>query len=280
MEYSNLHMHARLPALHTCLPPPDDHIATTPTHDLDQGHMSGAEEAPPTSTPAPAVVPSPDDGAKEITQHEADMPGGGVGVAEGAEFDEEEKFIDVEGDEVSSEGKSDRTGNITIDPSYNPNGEELLYEGDLEAEAPLAKPEKESGASSQDEGFMISVHETGMELDMAESLSESHTKAEKKAENGSCGSPRWRAGEGGAAASKTTSKSSTAESKRALSTDKVDRFVDSLCQPSSLFLPFPPSPPRPSSLPPSLPTGLALCNIIQVILQIMEDSKTEECEEP
>ncbi len=232
-------MHARLLAHMPSLPlTPDDPIATTPTHDeLDQGHMSGAEEAPPTSNPTPAVVPSPDDSAKEVTEQEPEAPVGGAGgVAEdgGREEEEEElKFIDVEGDEGSSEGRSDRVESVTIDPSYNPNGEELLYEGDMEAEAPVPKPEKETTTSSQDEGFMISVHETGMELDMAESLSESHSKEDRKADSGSprrLSSPHWRGGEGGGGAKRAKQSGKSSESKRVtLSPGKeVDRFVQSL----------------------------------------------------
>jgi len=155
--------------------------------------MSGAEEAPPTLNATPAVVPSPDDSAKEVMEQELDVTGGGVaedeamaedeGVAEDAAKaasensgqDDEIKFIDVEGDEVdSTEGRSERLGSTGIDPSYNPSSEELLYEGDVEAEQPLPKAgasvDKDGG--SQEEGFMISVHETTMELDLSETINE------------------------------------------------------------------------------------------------------------
>lgn len=212
----------------------DDHepIATTPTHEADQGHMSGAEEAPPTSNPTPAVVPSPDDSAKEVTQQEevglGEEEGGGASV----EDQDESKFIDVEGDDLEGEEpRAERLDSVTIDPSYNPSGEELLYEGDMDAEQPLPKsntvPDKESG--SQDEGFMINVHETGMELDMA--VSDSHSKNGSKAENDGSGaksSPRWRAGEEGVG-SKTTPSSKTASGSKSTSSPRarkdVDRFV-------------------------------------------------------
>lgn len=184
--------------------------------------MSEAEEAPPTSNPTPAVVPSPDDSAKEVTEQDIDVIGD----------DDDDSILGVEAngslqlDEGSSEGKSDSLGNVTIDPSYNPSGEELLYEGDVEAEAPIPK-EKDAGAS-QDEGFMINVHETGMELDMAESLSDSRSKGAAGGGNGSgkhSSSPLWRSVEGEASKSKPSSSSkSTSDSKRSSSKD-VDRFV-------------------------------------------------------
>lgn len=228
-------------ALNASLHPPDDHepIATTPTHEADQGHMSGAEEAPLTSNPTPAVVPSPDDSAKEVMDREIDVIGDddddsilGVGPANG----------NLELDEGSNENRSgtdpDSLGSITIDPSYNPNGEELLYEGDVEAEAPVTK-EKDAGGS-QDEGFMINVHETGMEL---ESLSDSHSKGVtvdgEKGSGKHSSSPHWRSGEGGA--SKTTpsssSKSTSSDSKRSSSKD-VDRFVQCLCWSPPPLSPF------------------------------------------
>lgn len=188
----------RFPLIHAFLPrSPDEPIASTPTHEADQEHMLGAEEAPPTLNPIPAVVPSPDDSA-------------------------------------------------SIDPSYNPNGEELLYEGDIEAEQPLPKVEKE--ASSQDEGFMISVHVTGMELDMAESLSGSHSKAAgTKADVGSgkhsSSSPHWRSNDAGGKGARTTpsSKSSLIDAKSSSSPRKdLDRFVSHyLPPPSPLPLPNP-----------------------------------------
>lgn len=186
--------------------------------------MSGAEEAPPTSNPTPAVVPSPDDSAKEVTQELGlgEEDGGGVS----GEDQDESKYIDVEGDDVEGEEpRSERLGSMTIDPSYNPSGEELLYEGDMEAEQPLPKAgtaaEKESG--SQDEGFMISVHETGMELDMAVSLSDSHSKTGSKADNES--SIAKHSSEGGA--SKTMPSSKTTSGGKSSSSHKGDddRFV-------------------------------------------------------
>lgn len=222
---------------------PDDNepIATTPTHEADPGHMSGAEEAPPTLNPTPAVVPSPDDSAKEVTKQELDVTGGGIeddmGMADDVLearsdndiLEDDSKFIDVEGDEADSEGTAERLGSVSIDPSYNPNSEELLYEGDMEAEMPLPKSislasgaDKES--ASQDEGFMISVHETGMELDIAESLNEPNSKSGGLADNGS-GSAK-RSGEGGASA-KPSSKS-TSDGKRSSPGKELDRFVQSL----------------------------------------------------
>lgn len=212
------------PLIASLLHPPDDSkpVATTPTHEADQGHMSEAEEAPPTSNPTPAVVPSPDDSAKEVTEQDIDVIGDGdddsiLGVAANGS---------LQLDERSSEGKSDSLGNVTIDPSYNPNGEELLYEGDVEAEAPIPK-EKDAGGS-QDEGFMINVHETVMELDMAESLSDSRSKGGAAGGvSGSSGkhssSPHWRSGEGDA----SKSKSKSSDSKRSSSKDSkdIDRFV-------------------------------------------------------
>ena len=208
------------------LHPPDDHepIATTPTHEADQGHMSGAEEAPPTSNPTPAVVPSPDDSAKEVMERDIDVIGDdddsilGVGEANGS------LQLDAGSNESKSGGDADSLGDITIDPSYNPNGEELLYEGDIEAEAPIPK-EKDAGGS-QDGLFMINVHETGMEL---ESLSDSHSKgATADGEKGSgkhSSSPHWRSGEGGASkTAPSSSKSTSSDSKRSSSKD-VDRFV-------------------------------------------------------
>jgi hypothetical protein len=210
--------------------------------------MSGAEEAPPTSNPTPAVVPSPDDSAKEVTERDIDVIGDddddsilGVGAANGSLQLDEEK---------SGSGDPDSMGNVTIDPSFNPNGEEeLLYEGDVEAEAPLAK-EKDAGAS-QEEGFMINVHETGMELDMAESLPDSRSK-DTTGESGdgsgkhSKKSPLWRSGEGRSgeggskqSSSKTTSSSSSksSESKRSSSNKDVDRFVPVSCVSIPLYLP-------------------------------------------
>lgn len=218
--------------IHTFLPSSEEDnapIATTPTHEADQCHMSGAEEAPPTSNSTPAVVPSPDDSAKEVTQQEIGLGDeeGGVSV----EDQDESKFIDVEGvDMEGEEPRVERLGSMTIDPSYNPSGEELLYEGDIEAEQPLPKSssiaEKESG--SQDEGFMISVHETGMELDP---VSDSHSKTGTGIEGNGVkhsSSPLWRAGEEGVAnkaspSSKIASGSKSSSSPRARK--DVDRFV-------------------------------------------------------
>lgn len=212
--------------------------------------MSGAEEAPPTSNPAPAAVPSPDDSAKEVLQEqEVDVTGleeeQEVGMAKEEQDQEEAKFIDVEGDDADSSLSpvGGRLGSVTIDPSYNPSGEELLYEGDIEAEPPLpskttpiAAGEKEAVAQQQDEGFMISVHETGMELDMAVSLSDSDTKAgvgvggngKAEGENGvkHSSSPGWRAGEVGMASGATPLSKSTSEGKSSPRPRKdPDRFV-------------------------------------------------------
>ena len=241
---------------HVLIPSPssDDRepIATTPTHEADQGHMSGAEEAPPILNPTPpAVVPSPADGAKEATEQDVDILGGDVGEG-------------LDDSVVSSENQaSERPGSVSIDPSYNPSGEELLYEGDVEAEAPVVK-EKEGGAS-QDEGFMINVHETGMELDMAESLPHSHSKSgTATGENGSkhSSSPHWRSGEGGGKATPSSSSKSASDSKRSSSKD-VDRFV--LYRP----LPLPPQVPYPYPLPPQVPptcaTGAPLIPPSQVL---------------
>ena len=185
--------------------------------------MSGAEEAPPTSNPTPAVVPSPDESAREVTEQDIDVLGVDNDSGAGAEGN------------GSVDGEKERLGSVTIDPSYNPNGEEeLLYEGDVDVEPPL--PKEKEGAS-QDEGFMINVHETGMELDMAESLSESHSKVAASGENGSgkSSSPLWRSAEKGGAKKATPSSSkSVQDSKISSSKDRdIDRFVHCMPSPSS-----------------------------------------------
>ena len=201
--------------------------------------MSGAEEAPPITNPTPAVVPSPDDSAKEVTEQEVGVGGhneDGIeldtdtvgnednGMEPDQAANQEEKYIDVEGDGGQP---PERHESVTIDPSYNPNGEELLYEGDVEAEGPLPKALEKEASTSQDEGFIVSVHETGMELDMSEALSD--TKAETSTENKNASrSSRHSAVEGGAKSGKATpsSKSATSsESKISSTPSKTDRFV-------------------------------------------------------
>ena len=222
-------------SLFTHFPPSEDEpIATTPTHEADQGHMSGAEEAPPTSNVTPAVVPSPDDSAKEVTE-QAISEGD---VEEGGSDQDESKYIDVEGDGGSEGGGggggSERLDSVSIDPSYNPSGEELLYEGDMEVEQPLPKSTEKEGATSQDEGFMISVHETVMELDIAVSDSDSKDSKSKKKpksaaekESGAKRSPLRRGGqESSKEKSSGSSKSGDGKSSsRASSSKDVDRLV-------------------------------------------------------
>lgn len=177
---------------------PEDHEpqATTPTHELDPGHMSGAEETTPTMNPPPAVVPSPDDSAKEVTEKEIE--------AETALQEEEEEVVVEEDEEeelllgVGEEGKgqdcvgegvtTERLDSVTIDPSYNPNGEELLYEGDIEAETTPLKPAPEKEQSTQDEGFIVSVHETSMELESRSSHSKTPTTTTITTSSSSSGS--------------------------------------------------------------------------------------------
>ncbi len=215
--------------------------------------MSSAEEAPPPEpAPHPAVVPSPDDSAKEGTEQEAEV---GEEEREGSgdislilEEEEEDKEADIDVEKVATEEagrsnkgagldhiKAERHGSVTIDPSYNPSGEELLYEGDVEAEAPLPKQEKEVN-STQDEGFIVSVHETGMELDMAESMSGSHAnttaKTEGKGQQRSSSSSRHsNAAEGGAkfgkgvASNKSTFSSDSKRTGVSSPTKEVDRLV-------------------------------------------------------
>ena len=141
-------------------------MANTPNHELDPGHMSGAEEAPSSMNPVPAVVPSPDESAKE-------------GNEESPQEEEEEAKEDDEVlvgiSEKFGTALTERMDSVTIDPSFNPSGEELLYEGDMDAETTPMKLTAEKDNSSQDEGFIVNVHETSMELDMTESLS-SHCK--------------------------------------------------------------------------------------------------------
>ena len=186
--------------------------------------MSGAEEAPPILNPAPAVVPSPDDSAKEITEHERST--GGEEEDASCSQDEIKDTEDIFSKEDNSGGLAGRHDSVTIDPSYNPNGEEeLLYEGDLDMEdLPPPSSSKPAGAkekeSSQDEGFIVSVHETGMELDMAESLSVPATDQS----GGKTGK---------ATASSSTSKSNSSSSSQSSKRQKpssspsknVDRFV-------------------------------------------------------
>lgn len=187
--------------------------------------MSGAEEAPPTSNATPpAVVPSPDDSAKEVTRQE-------VGTGEEALDDHDEsRFIDVEGDSVGEEEERrvERLGSMTIDPSYNPSGEELLYEGDMEVEQPLPKSlPSDKETASQDEGFMISVHETGMELELSDS--KIGTKSESEGGSGGKSTPHWRAGEGGVAGSKATPSGKTVPDSKGSASPRTrkdsDRFV-------------------------------------------------------
>ena len=156
-----------MPSFNSSFLSPEDiePIATTPNHELDPGHMSGAEEAPPTITPVP-VVPSPDDSAKEVTKQEVDVE---VSPEEEEVEDEEEAEEDVLPSSERQGVVAERLDSVTIDPSFNPSGEELLYEGDMDVE-PAVKSAADKDNSSQDEGFIVNVHETSMELESSESL--------------------------------------------------------------------------------------------------------------
>ena len=96
--------------------------------------------------------------------------------------------IDVVGEEPS---QLERLDSVQIDPSYQPESEELLYEGDIEHEAeqqPATKPAPvplmeqdlgplpesivapvvgsaaSSGVGGQEEGFIVAVHDTSQDL--------------------------------------------------------------------------------------------------------------------
>ncbi len=260
--------------------------------------MSGAEETTPIVNPLPAVVPSPDDSAKEITGQDEGVEERTEEVKQDVEDIEEEKGLEelkmeepideddmVLGDmditddsaepvdaieeaelpdKVEDSGPAEEAkqasgeqsaGALTerldsIDPSYNPNGEELLYEGDMESEAPTVKADnKDVGA--QDEGFIVSVHDTGMELDMTESMTTSTITSGSSTVTTTSGSStvatsgsgvakspqcsRHSSDSGGAKSSKTApsakSGAVTGDSKKAdksttSPTKSADRFVD------------------------------------------------------
>ena len=155
--------------------------------------MSGAEETTPTVNPPPAVVPSPDDSAKEGTGQDKEADGNNevereeqeeereeeqekLKMEEPIEDDEDDLLLGDENEEPAAESVPVAAERLdSIDPSYNPSREELLYEGDMETEIPSVKVAADKEVGAQDEGFIVSVHDTGMELDMTESLT-SHSK--------------------------------------------------------------------------------------------------------
>ena len=91
-------------------------------------------------------------------------------------FDEESMESGGQEVGVAPEDQSadkERRESVVIDPSYSPEGEELLYEGDLEAGAASKdgnegnKDGVKEGEETKEDGFIVDLHDTSMELEIA-----------------------------------------------------------------------------------------------------------------
>lgn len=99
--------------------------------------------------------------------------------------DDETMDVDVVGEEgaatSSTTPRTERVDSVQIDPSFKPESEELLYEGDLENDGEEHKSVPQEGQSStaaasastaattHEEGFVLAVDDTFADLDVAPS---------------------------------------------------------------------------------------------------------------
>ena len=105
--------------------------------------------------------------------------------------DDETMDVDVVGEEAgnsSSTPHAERKDSVKIDPSFEPESEELLYEGDVEHDGEENKTVPQDGQPSapaasattatHEEGFVLAVDDTFADLDVAPSGKSSPKKQE------------------------------------------------------------------------------------------------------
>ena len=87
-------------------------------------------------------------------------------------------------DQSADKESAERRESVVIDPSYSPEGEELLYEGDLEAGAASKdgnegnKDGVKDGEETKEDGFIVDLHDTSMELEIAPDKKQASTATE------------------------------------------------------------------------------------------------------
>ena len=129
----------------------------------------------------------------------------------------DEQPMTEEGAEEADEKKAlERLDSVQIDPSYQPDDEELLYEGDVENEPEIGGGKEVGGEKKEDislddgkeDGFIVDLHGDSMELDDGPKEAEKRS-VKAAAESGEKGQPS-----GG-----------EARRKPATTTTKLSRFV-------------------------------------------------------
>lgn len=112
--------------------------------------------------------------------------------------------------------RNESTSSVQIDPSYQPDTEELLYEGDVETEARLAKAEsaQDEEGDTRDDCFVFDVTAENMELD--------DHPSEKPKKDG---------GQEAAEASGHSSAVSSTTPVQSIASGGQERFVSRICNP-------------------------------------------------
>ena len=125
----------------------------------------------------------------------------------------------------NQEKSADRRDSVVIDPSYHPDSEELLYEGDMDVdpgkphpqdddtgkphpqEADTGKPHPQETEEPKEEGFIVHLHDTSMELEFSGNKTAAQ-KSTPRPKDDDASKPGQRSKEG-APQSKESSKKST-----------------------------------------------------------------------
>ena len=146
-----------------------------------------------------------------------------------------------ETDHQKTEGRVERLDSVQIDPSYQPDAEELLYEGDVENEPEAKTDGKMEGVTEEsekkedflmeeakEEGFIVDLHDVSMEID---DHLKTHEEKRGKADKSDKEAP-------GSHPAEKDSTQQSSDQRRKETSDDVSRFVSLLLNFLSTGPPF------------------------------------------